>query len=73
MLGDDARRGVTPVAGKGAVKVETEEGRKLYQKHHMDVMEEGKIARNELLRAYNSLLENVFGIDENIGINETND
>jgi len=54
----------------GAVEVETEEGRKVYQQRQIEVMKEGEIVRKKLLDAYNALLENVFGIDENIDIDK---
>ncbi|KAL3787488.1 hypothetical protein HJC23_001138 [Cyclotella cryptica] len=48
----------------GAVKVETEEGRKEYQWRQAEVMKRGEIVRKKLLDAYSDFLKGVFDIDD---------
>lgn len=48
----------------GAVKVESEEGRKEYQQRQFQVMKRGEAARTKLLTAYNDFLRGVFDIEE---------
>lgn len=48
----------------GAVKIETEEGRKEYQRRQLQIMKRGEVVRAKLLRAYNDFLLGVFSIDE---------
>jgi hypothetical protein len=48
----------------GAVEVETEEGRKEYQRRQAEVMRRGEVVRKKLLQAYSDFLKGVFGIEE---------
>lgn len=48
----------------GAVKIETEAGRKEYQQRQLEVMKRGEAARTKLLTAYNDFLKGVFDINE---------
>lgn len=52
----------------GAVEVETEEGRKIYQKRQLEVMRGGDIVRKKLLHAYNEFLEGVFDVSKEVHI-----
>ena len=48
----------------GAIKIETENGRKEYQQRQIQVMKRGELVRTKLLSAYNDFLRGVFDIDE---------
>ena len=48
----------------GAVKIETEDGRREYQRRQLQVMKRGEAVRARLLTAYNDFLRGVFDIDE---------
>lgn len=48
----------------GAIKIETEDGRKEYQQRQIQVMKRGEVVRIKLLSAYNDFLKGVFDVDE---------
>jgi hypothetical protein len=48
----------------GAVKIESEEGRKEYQRRQLQVMKRGEVVRAKLLRAYDHFLKGVFNINQ---------
>jgi len=47
----------------GAVMIETEDGRKEYQRRQIQVMKRGESVRQKLLKSYNEFLKGVFDID----------